>query len=64
VPVVIVPFAARNIFPLATSLAVAVVTEASSNLAVPPPVFGSVTAGTAEYDAPIKVMFCAIVTLL
>ena len=59
VPVVIVPFAARKTLPLATSAAVAVVTEASSNRAVPPPVFGRMTAGTPVYDAPIRVIFCA-----
>ena len=47
VPVVMVPSDARKILPCATSDAVAVVTVASSNLAVPPPVLGSVTAGTA-----------------
>ena len=45
VPVVIVPSDARKILPLATSDAVAVVTVASSNRAVPPPVFGSRIAG-------------------
>ena len=47
VPVVMVPSDARNTLPLATSDAVAVVTVASSKRAVPPPVFGRVTAGTA-----------------
>lgn len=61
VPAVFVPSAARNSFPAATSAAVAVVTDTSSNLAVPPPVCGSTTAGTSAYDAPSNVIFLAMV---
>ena len=60
VPVVCVPSAAKKILPLATSDALAVVGVTSTKDAVPPPVFGNLTDGTALYDAPHNEIFCAI----
>ena len=48
--------------PCATSDAAAVVAVTSTKDAVPPPVFGNKTDGTALYDAPHKEIFCAILS--
>lgn len=48
VPVVCTPLEVKNIFPLATSLAVAVVGVTSVKDAFPPPLFGNRTDGTFE----------------